>query len=74
LVTNPNTCTFYKISDLPIEWRRNKEDKAYPIKHVNQIIRLKTADGKEWLKSKQQWIAIDNQGSEGSRDQSNSDG
>jgi hypothetical protein len=44
---------------LPIEWRRNKEDKTYPIRQANQIIRIKTADGKEWLKSKQQWIAID---------------
>ena len=23
-VTNPNTGTFYKISDLPIEWKKNK--------------------------------------------------
>jgi hypothetical protein len=42
-VTNPNTGTFYKISDLPIEWRKNKEDKPYPLKHANQIIRIKTA-------------------------------
>ena len=34
-VTNPNTGTFYKISDLPVEWRRNKEDKPYPIKQAN---------------------------------------
>jgi hypothetical protein len=27
-------------------------------------VRIKTADGKEWLKSKQQWIAIDGQGNE----------
>ena len=63
-VTNPATDTFYQISDLPIEWRRNKENKPYPIKHANQIIRMKTADGKEWLKSKQQWIAVDSQGNE----------
>jgi hypothetical protein len=25
---------------------------------------MKTADGKEWLKSKQQWIAVDSQGNE----------
>jgi hypothetical protein len=58
-VTNPNTGTFYRISDLPIEWRRNKEDKPYPIKQANQIVRLKTSDGREWLASKQQWVAID---------------
>ena len=60
-VTNPATGTFYQISDLPIEWRRNKDNKPYPIKHANQIIRMKTADGKEWLKSKQQWTAVDGQ-------------
>jgi hypothetical protein len=59
-----HTGTFFKISDLPIEWRKNKEDKLYPIKYANQIIRVKTADGKEYLKSKQQWIAIDSQGNE----------
>jgi hypothetical protein len=63
-VTNPHTNIFYKLSYLPIEWRKNKEDKPYPIKQANQIIRVKTADGKEWLKSKQQWIAIDSQGNE----------
>lgn len=63
-VTNPNTGTFYRISDLPIEWRRNKEDRPYPIKQANQLIRVKTADGREWLKSKQQWYSIDSQGNE----------
>ena len=46
-VTNPSTGTFYKISDLPIEWRKNKEDKPYPIKQANQLIRIKTADSRE---------------------------
>ena len=63
-VTNPYTSSSYRISDLPIEWRRNKEDKPYPIKQANQIIRIKKADGREWLKSKQQWIAIVSQGNE----------
>jgi hypothetical protein len=40
------------------------EDKTYPIKQANQIVRLKTSDGREWLASKQQWIAIDGQGNE----------
>lgn len=63
-VTNPHTNRFFQISDLPIEWRRGKEDKLYPIKQANQIVRLKTSDGKEWLTSKQQWIAVDSQGNE----------
>jgi hypothetical protein len=57
-----HTNRFFQISDLPIEWRRGKEDKPYPIKQANQIDRFKTSDGKEWLASKQQWIAIDSQG------------
>jgi hypothetical protein len=34
------------------------------VRKANQIIRLRTADGKEWLKSKQLCIAIDSQGNE----------
>jgi hypothetical protein len=34
-VTNPITGNFYKISDLPVEWRRSKEDKPYPVKQAN---------------------------------------
>lgn len=63
-VTNPHTKTYFQVSDLPIEWRKGKEDKPYPIKQANQIIRIKTADGREWLASKQQWTAIDSQGNE----------
>jgi hypothetical protein len=63
-VTNPDTGTFYKISDLQIGTRKIKEDKPYPIKHANQIIRIQTADNKEWLASRQQWTAVDSQGNE----------
>lgn len=41
-----------------------KGRKPYPIKHTNQIIRVKTSDAKEWLKSRKEWIGIDNQGNE----------
>jgi hypothetical protein len=34
-VTNLNTGTFCKISDLPVEWRKNKKDKPYSIKQAN---------------------------------------
>jgi hypothetical protein len=43
---NPQTGTFYKLSDFPSEYRKNKEDKLYPIKQANQIIRIKTAKEK----------------------------
>ena len=31
----------------------------YLLQHVNQIIRVKTVDGREWLESRQTCIAID---------------
>jgi hypothetical protein len=31
----------------------------YPIKHVNEIIRKRVADGSEWLLSRQMWHALD---------------
>jgi hypothetical protein len=42
-VTNSHTKTFFQVSDLPIEWRRGKEEKSYPFKQTNQIIRIKAA-------------------------------
>jgi hypothetical protein len=41
-VTNLNINTFYQISDLPIEYRRNKQhNKPYP---TREIIRIKRMD------------------------------
>jgi hypothetical protein len=36
----------------------------HPVKQANRLIRVKTADGRERLKSKQQWYAINSQGNE----------
>jgi hypothetical protein len=63
-VTNPNTGAFYQISDLPIEYRLNKESKTYPIREVNQIIRIKRLDGTEWLKSRGRIVGLDRLGNE----------
>lgn len=63
-VTNPETGTFCKISDLPIEYRKNREDKPYPIRQVFQIIRIKRLDGTEWLKSRRRLVALDRLGNE----------
>ena len=63
-VTNPTTGTFYKLSDLPIEYRQNRQDKQYPIREVNQIIRIKRMDGTEWLKSKGRIVGLDKLGNE----------
>jgi hypothetical protein len=40
-VTNPDTGTFYKLSDLPVAYRKFGEERTYPIRQVNQIIRIK---------------------------------
>ena len=40
-VTNPATGTFYQISDLPIEWRRNKENKSCKSDNKNENSRWK---------------------------------
>jgi hypothetical protein len=65
-VANPNTGTFYHISDLPIEYRQNRQeqDKQYPIREVNQIVRIKRLDGTEWLKSKGRIVGLDRLGNE----------
>jgi hypothetical protein len=64
-VTNPHTNTFYQPQDLPIEYRQNMENnKTYPIKEVNQIIRIARADGTEWLKSRGRIVGLDKLGNE----------
>ena len=37
--TNPDTGTFYKLSDLSLAYRKFGEEKTYPIRQVNQIIK-----------------------------------
>jgi hypothetical protein len=63
-VTNPETNTFYQISDLPLEYRKNLQNKTYPVREVYQIIRIKRADGSEWLKSRGRIVGLDRLGNE----------
>ena len=75
-MTNPSTGTYYQLSDLPAENRRNtplltskSQEKdgnpvTYPIKHVIQMVRVQAADEKEYLSSFQEWFAIDKLGNE----------
>ena len=69
--TNPDTGTYYKISDLPVEYRNfldsdsnPNKGKIYPIRHVYQIIRIKRLNGTEWLKSRGPIIGLDKLGNE----------
>ena len=63
-VTNPDTGTFYKLSDLPVAYRKFGEERTYPIRQVNQIIRIKRLDGTEWLRSRGRIVGLDKLGNE----------
>jgi hypothetical protein len=63
-VTNPDTKTYHQISDLPVEYRMLGENKRYPLREVFQIIRIKRADGTEWLKSRGKIVGLDKAGNE----------
>jgi len=63
-VISPDTKTYQQISDLPIECRTPGENRKYPVRQVLQIIRIKRADGTEWLKSKGRVVGLDKAGNE----------
>jgi len=63
-VTNPETATFYQISDLSLDYRKNLKNKTYPVREVYQIIRIKRVDGTEWLKSRGRIVGLDRLGNE----------
>jgi hypothetical protein len=66
---NPNNGEFFQLEDLraigsvPADFRK-EELKKYPVKKVDTIIRIKKADGTEWLKSRQTWIGSDRLGND----------
>lgn len=52
---------------VPADWEAPHVDAKgkplkYPLKYVNIIIRLRTAEGSEYLKSSQTWIRLDQAG------------
>lgn len=63
-VMNPETNTFYQISDLPSEYRKLGKNRKYPVRQVLQIYRIKRADGTEWLKSRGRLVGLDKAGNE----------
>jgi hypothetical protein len=63
-VINPNTKTYHQVSDLPLEYRKQGENRKYPIRQVFQIIRIKRTDGTEWLKSRGKIVGLDRAGNE----------
>ena len=52
---------------VPVDWKPPHVDSEgkpvkYPIKYVNEIIRKRLVDGTEWIKSRQEWIGLDQLG------------
>jgi hypothetical protein len=63
-VINPDTKTYNQVSDLPVAYRKFREDRTYPIRQVLQIFRIKRVDGTEWLKSRGRIVGLDKAGNE----------
>jgi hypothetical protein len=69
-VKNPNTGEFFQLEDLrplgavPSDFRKDEKPIKYPFNKVDTIIRIKKADGSEWLKSRQTWIGLDRLGND----------
>ena len=67
---NTNNGEFFQLEDLraigavPSDFRKNEKPKKYPVMKVDSIIRIKKADGSEWLKSRQTWIGLDRLGND----------
>jgi len=69
-VKSKRTGEFYQVDELirrewvPADWKPPHQDAKgelvkYPLKHVNEIIRKRLADGTEWLISRQQHWGLD---------------
>jgi hypothetical protein len=63
-VTNLATNTFYQVSGLPLEYRKNLQSKTYPVREVYQIYKIKRVNGSEWLKSRGRIVGLDRLGNE----------
>jgi hypothetical protein len=69
-VKNPNTGEFFQLENLkalgilPSDFKDGEKPKNYPLKEVDSIIRIKKADGTEWLASTQTWTGLDRYGNE----------
>ena len=69
-VKNPNTDEFFQLEDLravgavPADFRKDEKPKKYPVKKIDEIIRIKKADGTEWLISRQTWVGLDRLGND----------
>jgi hypothetical protein len=69
-VKNPNSGEFFQLEDLravgavPGDFRKDEKPKKYPVKKIDEIFRIKKADGSKWLVSRQTWIGLDRLGND----------
>ena len=69
-VKNPNSGEFFQLEDLravgavPGDFGIDEKPKKYPVKKIDEIIRIKKADGTEWLISRQTWVGLDRLGND----------
>jgi hypothetical protein len=69
-VRNPNSGEFFQLENLkalgvlPADFKDGEKPKNYPLKEVDTIVRIKKADGTEWLTSTQTWIGLYRYGNE----------
>ena len=49
---------------MPADFKNGENPKNYPVREVDTIIRIKKADGIEWLASTQTWTGLDRYGNE----------
>jgi hypothetical protein len=66
MIKNPTTGNYIQYRDLASDYRTDdsRASKVYPIVRVFQLIRVKTLDDREWIKSRQQWVGLDSLGNE----------
>ena len=67
MIKNPTTGNYIQYKDLTgPDYRTddNKAVKVYPLVRVFRLIRVKTPDDREWVKSRQQWTGLDQLGNE----------
>jgi hypothetical protein len=63
---SPITGKYIQYKDLDVTYRidESKAKKVYSIVQVIQLVRVKTPDDKEWIKSRQRWTGLDQLGNE----------
>jgi hypothetical protein len=63
-ITNPETDKPYQWADLDSSYRKHGNNITYPLRQINQIVRIRRLDGTEWLKTRGRIVGLDKAGNE----------